>query len=36
MIDINAAMGIVQLKKIENSWKKRKKFSSLINFSWVE
>ena len=29
MIDINAAMGIVQLKKIENSWKKRKKFFEM-------
>jgi dTDP-4-amino-4,6-dideoxygalactose transaminase len=29
MIDINAAMGIVQLKKIENSWKKRKKFFEI-------
>ena len=29
MIDINAAMGIVQLKKIENSWKKRKKFFDM-------
>jgi len=29
MIDINAAMGIVQLKKLENSWKKRKKIFEL-------
>ena len=29
MIDINAAMGIVQLKKIENSWEKRKKIFEI-------
>ena len=29
MIDINAAMGIVQLKKIEKSWLKRKKIFEL-------
>jgi dTDP-4-amino-4,6-dideoxygalactose transaminase len=29
MIDINAAMGIVQLKKLESSWNKRKKIFNL-------
>ena len=29
MIDINAAMGIVQLKKIERHWKIRKKLFEL-------
>ncbi len=29
MIDINAAMGVVQLRKIEKSWKKRKKIFEI-------
>ena len=29
MIDINAAMGLIQLGKLENSWKKRKKIFDL-------
>ena len=29
MIDINAAMGIVQLRKIEKSWLKRRKINYI-------
>ena len=29
MIDINAAMGLIQLGKLENSWKKKKKIFEL-------